>query len=373
MPYRSSLSSVPGGTSKLRCLTLATLLLLSATLLAACAGVPAVASVAHVASATPAPSTTPAPPTPTLAPSATLAPPTPTLAPPTLTPDPAAPPRVGLQVGHWKSEDRPEEQQRLRKFSGAYYGGYDEWELNMLIAEQAKAVLEAAGVVVELLPATVPVGYSADAFVSIHVDGETGAQAATRRGWKVATPFRASLASAALAAAVGVSYPASTGLPDDAQGASYDMRAYYAFAFYRYWHSVAPTTPAVIVECGFMTHPADRELLFDRPDLIGRGIADGVLAYLRANHPADAAARAPIGRPMLRSADAELPLLDRPNTQGPIQRILMPNQALVPMAEREGWLLVFTHGGDWDLGWVRARDVVESGAQFEPPFACCGE
>jgi len=280
---------------------------------------------------------------------------------------------VGLQVGHWKIEAHPEEQRRLRKFSGAYYGGYDEWELNMLIAEQAKAVLEAAGVVVELLPAAVPVGYSADAFVSIHVDGVTGAQAATRRGWKVATPFRASLASEALAAAVGASYPAITGLPDDAQGASYDMRAYYAFAAYRYWHSVAPTTPAVIVECGFMTHPADRTLLFDRPDLIGRGIAEGVLAYLRANFPADPALRAPIGRPMLRSAGAELPLLDRPDAKSPIQRMLPPNQALVPMAEREGWLLVFTHGGDWNLGWVRARDVQASGAPFEPPYPCCGE
>ncbi len=368
MPYRSSPSSALGGT--LRSLAM---LLLSVALLAACAGPPAAASVARVASATPvlptpttALSATPALPTPTLAPSANPAP-------PTLTPDPTAPPRVGLQVGHWKIEDHPEEQRRLRKFSGAYYGGYDEWELNMLIAEQAKAVLEAAGVVVELLPATVPVGYSADAFVSLHVDGVTGAQATTRRGWKVATPFRASAASEALAAAVGASYPAITGLPDDAQGASYDMRAYYAFAAYRYWHSVAPTTPAVIIECGFMTHPADRKLLFDRPDLIGRGIAEGVLAYLRVNHPADTVLRASSGRTMLRTAGAELPLLDRPDAQSPIQRMLPPNQSLVPMAEREGWLLVFTHGGDWDLGWVRADDVVESGAPFEPPFPCCGE
>jgi N-acetylmuramoyl-L-alanine amidase len=280
---------------------------------------------------------------------------------------------VGLQVGHWRIEEHPEEQRRLRSFSGAYYGGYDEWELNIIIAEEAQRLLVAEGVRVDLLPATVPVGYQADAFVSIHVDGVTGRQAATRRGWKVATPFRASTASNALAAALAEAYPAATGLPVDPQGPSYDMRAYYAFASYRYWHSVAPTTPAAIIETGFMTHPADRALLFDRPDLIGRGIAEGILAYLRANHPADAATRAPTGSPMQRPSADGVPLYERADAGSAVQRLLNEDENLVPVAEIAGWSLVFTHGGDWDLGWVRAADLVPGDVALQPPSLCCGE
>jgi hypothetical protein len=84
------------------------------------------------------PHTPPDPATPTLAP--TL-PTTPTVeAAPTATPDPAAPRRVGLQVGHWRIEEHPDEQVDLRRFSGAYYRGYDEWELNIIIARQTAEI-----------------------------------------------------------------------------------------------------------------------------------------------------------------------------------------------------------------------------------------
>ncbi|MGB9632620.1 MAG: hypothetical protein ACPL8I_04790, partial [Chloroflexaceae bacterium] len=117
------------------------------------------------------PHTPPDPAMPTLAPTPTARP-TGGVA-PTATPDPAAPRRVGLQVGHCRIEEHPDEQVNLRRFSGAYYRGYDEWELNIIIARQTMERLEAAGVVVDLLPATVPPGYLADGFVSIHVDGAT--------------------------------------------------------------------------------------------------------------------------------------------------------------------------------------------------------
>ncbi|MCX7791309.1 MAG: N-acetylmuramoyl-L-alanine amidase [Chloroflexaceae bacterium] len=305
--------------------------------------------------------------TPTVAPLLTVRP---TLeAAPTATPDPAAPRRVGLQAGHWRSEEHPDEQASLRRFSGAYYRGYDEWELNIIIARETMERLADAGVVVDLLPATVPPGYLADAFVSIHVDGATGAQAATRRGWKLATPFRASAASDALAEAISAAYAQVTGLPEDPLGPSYDMRAYYAFAYYRYQHSIAPETPAVILEAGFMTHPEDRELLFGRPDLIAEGIAQGVLRYLAAYDPTDAAVRAPVGRTLLRPARDGAPLHARPDEQSAVERTLARDERLAPMAETSGWVLVFTHGGNWDLGWVRTEDIEETGEALAPPVA----
>ncbi|MGQ9927774.1 MAG: N-acetylmuramoyl-L-alanine amidase [Chloroflexaceae bacterium] len=313
------------------------------------------------------PAALPEPATLTVAPTPTATP-TPVAA-PTATAEPAALRRVGLQVGHWRIEEHPDEQANLRRFSGAYYRGYDEWELNIIIARQAMERLEDAGVVVDLLPATVPPGYLADAFVSIHVDGAAGGQAAIRRGWKVATPFRASAASEALARAISATYPQITTLPEDPLGPSYDMRAYYAFAYYRYHHSIAPETPAVILEAGFMTHPADRELLFGRPDLIGEGIAQGILGYLAAYDPSDAEARTPSGRTLLRPMREDTPLYARPDRQSAVQRTLARDERLVPMDETSGWILVFTHGGTWDLGWVRTEETEETGEALAPPAA----
>jgi N-acetylmuramoyl-L-alanine amidase len=274
---------------------------------------------------------------------------------------------VGIQVGHWRIEEHPDEMAQLRKFSGVYYRGYDEWELNIVIAKAVQARLEAAGVTVDLLPANVPMGYTADAFLSIHVDGVTGATAATRRGWKVTMPFRASAASQGLAAAIGAAYAATTGLPADTEEASNNLRAYYAFASYRYWHSIAPTTPAAIIECGFMTHPADRRLIFDQPALLGEGIARGVLDYLAASYPLSAAARAQVGPGMLRANDAGATLYTRAAaTSAPVVSVAA-GQRLVPVDAVAGWYLVFTHGGAWDLGWVRAADVVETGEELVPP------
>lgn len=334
-----------------------------------CTGCATLAARADTAGAPPAaspspPSAPPATATPAL-PTATAVSATATAAPPTVAP--VAPPRVGLQVGHWKIEDHADEMAKLRRFSGAYYGGYDEWEVNMLIAEAVKARLEAAGVTVDLLPARIPISYAADAFLSIHFDGVAGAEAATRRGWKVATPFRASRASLALAESIAAAYPAITGLPTDEEQASYNLRAYYAFASYRYWHSVAPTTPAAIIECAFMTNPADRELIFGRPELLAEGVAQGVLDYLAASYPLSDEARAPIGRGMLRPARAGVPMFERAGEQSPVLLSLGPDDRLAPMAEVEGWALAFTHGGEWDLGWVRLADVVETGEGLAPP------
>ena len=58
------------------------------------------------------------------------------------------------------------------------------------------------------------------------------------------------------------------------------MRGYYAFNYRRYAHSVAKTTPAAIVEMGFLTNPDDRTLLTQSPDLVAIGIANGIIRYL---------------------------------------------------------------------------------------------
>src|SRR5262245_12401355 len=78
--------------------------------------------------------------------------------------------RVGLQVGHWQAEELPDELAVLRAERGASAGGYNEVDVNFAIAQQVAAILTARGIAVDILPATIPPGYTADAFVAIHCD-----------------------------------------------------------------------------------------------------------------------------------------------------------------------------------------------------------
>jgi hypothetical protein len=327
---------------------LTTLLLLA--FFASCSTAPTVQAPPGNATPVPRPSVQPT----LMAPTPTTVQQRPTAA-PTASPTPARP-RVGVQVGHWKLDELPAELERFKLFTGTYWEGYDEWEVNIVIAEALKLQLEAAGVEVDLIPATVPIGYRADAFVSIHADGVAGAQARTRRGYKVATPFRASPAAEALAAAVEKSYAEVTGMRFDPEGVSFNMRGHYIFSPHRFWHAVAPTTPAIMVECGFMTHPQDRQLLLEKPDLLAQGIAEGVLAYLAARDPLDRSAIEPRFIPTLRPASDGTMLYEQPDENALVEVTLDTSARLFPYTRINGWYLVQTRG-DWEVGWVREEDV----------------
>jgi len=155
--------------------------------------------------------------------------------------------RVGLQAGHWLTEQIPSELRGLGPGTSA--AGKAEWEVNLDLAERTAALLRAAGVEVDILPTTVPVEYKAQAFLSIHADGdETG----TRQGFKLgraawsATPE----ADDRLMASIADGYAAMTRMPIDPVGASRRMTAYYAFNSRRYCHAIAPGTPSAIIEAG---------------------------------------------------------------------------------------------------------------------------
>jgi len=146
-----------------------------------------------------------------------------------------------------------------------------------VIVELVAERLRTEGVVVDILPATVPPKYQADAFVSIHADGNPNSDV---RGFKIAGPRRdySGLASV-LVSALYEEYDAVTDLPQDAN-ISRRMTAYYAFNWARYEHAVHPYTPAAIVETGFLTNPADRELIVNQPEVAAEGIANGILTFL---------------------------------------------------------------------------------------------
>lgn len=77
---------------------------------------------------------------------------------------PNVPPRVGLQVGHWKNDEVPDELENLRRNTGASGGGKMEWEVNYALAIEIEKILENEGIEVDIIPTTVPPNYWADVF-----------------------------------------------------------------------------------------------------------------------------------------------------------------------------------------------------------------
>ncbi len=189
----------------------------------------------------------------------------------------SGPLRVGIQAGHWKLEEVPEELEGLQDSTGAHGGGHSEQETVLEIAREVKALLEKEGIVVDLLPATVPVDYAADAFVSIHADGSSSANVS---GYKIAPPRRDFSGKAdALVDALYATYGEATGMRTDAN-ITRRMSGYYAFNWRRYDHALHPMTPAAIIETGFMTSATDRAIIVSKPQVAAEGIAEGILRFL---------------------------------------------------------------------------------------------
>ncbi len=303
-----------------------------------------------------APTSTPTqPPAPTSPPATT---PTPSVEPTPTARASNAPPRVGLQVGHWKTNEQPEELARLRTSTGAIAGGYTEVEINLDIAQRVAALLEQRGIFVDILPATVPVDYDADVFVALHVDGSSSSGA---HGFKIATPWRTSRAGQHLLDTLTAEYAAATGMPwDDA--ITFNMRGYYAFNYRRHDHAVRKTTPGVIVEMGFLTNAADRAILTTQQDRIAAGIAAGIIRYLNERDPLDGAALLP---PEFKSQRVINPdgvdARATPNDDARVIGHLNAERRLNPLQERDGWYQVIVRVGEQRLlGWVRKDQLIET-------------
>ena len=195
---------------------------------------------------------------------------------------PDGPERVGIQIGHLDNDQVPEELSGLEGNTGAVFGSITERMVNEAVARELKPLLEKEGIVVDLLPATIPPGYVADAFISLHADGNTND---TIRGFKIAGPRRDySGRSQRLVELLETSYQASVPIPKD-ENVTRRMTAYYAFNWPRYEHAVHPFTPAAIVEMGFLTNSSDRGTISNQPDTIARAIADGIKTFLADTSP----------------------------------------------------------------------------------------
>ena len=272
--------------------------------------------------------------------------------------------RVGIQAGHWQIDQLPDEQYRLRDDTGAQWRSVSEVSVNKEIAGRVVRQLQEAGVTAELLPATVPPGYDADAFVAIHADDGGGTDIS---GWKIATPWRSSEASRKLRDDIARTYGQASGLPEDRYGVSYNMRGYYAFSWTRYEHAVAPTTPAVIIETGFLTSAADRPLIVDDPERAARGISMGVIAFLGELSRLPPEALVPLSYPPMVVAVDEAALRYFPDPNERVRTRLPAGTRVRAMDEENGWTELVVWRNYRVFGWVKDSDLQVPDYADAPP------
>ncbi len=158
-----------------------------------------------------------------------------------------------------------------------------EVSINARVAEGAADRLRRAGANVTILNEFDPrlEKLKADLLLSIHSDSCIDAT-----GFKAAVHTFSAIPNtdAQLLACIEREYPAATGLPHHPNTVTHNMTEYHAFG------EIAPTTPAAILELGFLG--GDRAMLEGNPDVVATGVANSVLCFLRGDiltpQPADA-------------------------------------------------------------------------------------
>ncbi len=276
----------------------------------------------------------------------------------------AAGQRVGLQVGHWESSNLPDELRRLRTSTGAVTAGYRESQVNYDIAQRTAALLRAAGLVVDVLPATIPPNYRADAFVSLHADGSASSRSS---GFKIATHWREWAAGVALVDALRAEYGPASGLRWDGGRITSNMRGYYAFGSGRYDHAISSYTPGVILEMGYLTNPGDRALMVNQPDRLARGIANGILRFL-SSEPAGgwpAPPPPPEYRAFVTVASANL--RSGPGTNFPVVRNVSRGRVMLVEEVRGDWLKLTRFRNRGSERWVHRGSVRLDRLRDDPP------
>lgn len=151
--------------------------------------------------------------------------------------------------------------------------GLTEAEINYAIALEVVKLLERRGIQADLLEEYDPLlsGYRADALVSVHADS-CNIPGAT--GFKVARVTNSAIPEAEdkLVECLNQEYTIFTGLPQHPASITDNMTNYHAF------NEIDSFTPGAIIETGFLLE--DRFILEQRPKVVARGIAAGILCFL---------------------------------------------------------------------------------------------
>lgn len=163
-----------------------------------------------------------------------------------------------------------------------------EAEVNADVANRAANLLRSHGVIVTILEEYDPRinNLEADALLSLHADS-----CITASGYKAAYYLYSTIPEedSRLVDCIDSNYPKVTGLTKHADTITHNMTEYHAF------RKVAPTTPAAILELGFLG--GDQELLTLEADVAARGVADSIRCFLEPIEPTPAPSPAPSETP----------------------------------------------------------------------------
>jgi N-acetylmuramoyl-L-alanine amidase len=179
------------------------------------------------------------------------------------TPTKRSHPLIGIVAGHSGND------------SGAVCpDGLTEVKVNETVAAYLKKLLVDKGYDVEVLQEfdSRLNDFQASALISIHADScDYINDVAT--GFKVSAPLANPHPdqAARLTACLRNRYAQDTGLQLH-NSITNDMTSYHAFS------EINPDTPAAIIEVGFLN--LDRNILTQKPDLIAKGISDGIVCFL---------------------------------------------------------------------------------------------
>jgi N-acetylmuramoyl-L-alanine amidase len=150
-----------------------------------------------------------------------------------------------------------------------------EADVNAAVVQETANRLRSLGAFVTILDEFDPrlQGLRSDLLLSIHADSCVDAS-----GYKAAShSIDATDDDRRLVACINRDYAAATGLPHHPNTVTHNMTEYHAFG------KIAPSTPAAILELGFLG--GDRDLLENHPDVAAQGVADGLLCFLRGEDP----------------------------------------------------------------------------------------
>jgi N-acetylmuramoyl-L-alanine amidase len=176
-------------------------------------------------------------------------------------------PRVGIVAGHSGYDP-----------GAVCTDGTTEADVNMTVAEEVVALLRRRGYQVDLLKEFDErlTGYRANALVSIHADS---CDVPGASGFKVARVTDSAIPEAEdrLVACLYREYQAETGLARHPSSITDNMTDYHAFREIDYY------TPGAIIETGFLLD--DYDLLVNRPKVVARGVAAGVVCFLEESTP----------------------------------------------------------------------------------------
>lgn len=178
--------------------------------------------------------------------------------------------RVGIVSGHRGPENDP---------GAVCPDGLTEAEINFNVAQRVVRNLQSRGYTVDLLDEFDPrlSEYQAELLLSIHANtcqdyGEIVS------GYLISTAdARAGSGNDALLVECVAAHYRQASQLNRRYGLTRDMTDYHIF------RQITPRTPAAIIELGFMF--SDRDVLTQDPDMLARGITNGILCYLEPGDP----------------------------------------------------------------------------------------